>query len=440
MTLNADKYFIFIFMLVPIFLITGPAIPDLIISFCAIFFLFSFLIFKKDYVFLKDKFFFISIIFWLSIIFISFFAYNKPKSFQDSIIFFRLLIIPTIAYFLFFNSEEKIKRAITIIFVCVVFVLFDTIFQFINYSSEFGFEEDLFGFKSDWYGRLTGPFGDELVPGAYVSKFGLLGYLFFFFKKNIKYKNYFEVFYLSSIGMVCFASGERMSLATFFFALFFLLIFLKNKRLILFFSIILSIMLIILCIKTHPFYNDYKIISSTHYHQGLTVEKYFECGKNDEEKCKKIINLQPSFIEVLKNFSSSAYGEIYKVGLNMFKDNPLTGVGISNYQIACINITKYSNLMVNYDCASHPHNTYIQWLSEGGFITFVSFILFIATIFYFLIKGNNQNIFNYIGIACIIILFWPIMSTGSLIKNWNGVLNFYIIGLCVSINRVKIFS
>ena len=52
MTLNADKYFIFIFMLVPIFLITGPAIPDLIISFCAIFFLFSFLIFKKDYVFL----------------------------------------------------------------------------------------------------------------------------------------------------------------------------------------------------------------------------------------------------------------------------------------------------------------------------------------------------------------------------------------------------
>ena len=35
-----------------------------------------------------------------------------------------------------------------------------------------------FDLSSDWYGRLTGPFGNELVPGAYVSKFGLLGYLF----------------------------------------------------------------------------------------------------------------------------------------------------------------------------------------------------------------------------------------------------------------------
>ena len=122
----------------------------------------------------------------------------------------------------------------------------------------------------------------------------------------------------------------------------------------------------------------------------------------------------------------------------MFKDNPFTGVGISNYQISCMSITKYSNLMVNYDCASHPHNTYIQWLSEGGFTTFVSFILLLTTILYFLIKGNNQNIFNYISITCMIILFWPIMSTGSLIKNWNGVLTFYIIGLCISLNRVKI--
>ena len=98
----SNNFFIFIFMLVPVFLITGPALPDIIISFCAIYFLFTFMILKKDYKFLKDKFFLISIIFWFSIIFISFFAFNKTKSFQDSIIFFRLLIIPTIGYFFFF--------------------------------------------------------------------------------------------------------------------------------------------------------------------------------------------------------------------------------------------------------------------------------------------------------------------------------------------------
>ena len=434
----SNNFFIFIFMLVPVFLITGPALPDIVISFCAIYFLFTFMILKKDYEFLKDKFFLISIIFWFSIIFISFFAFNKTKSFQDSIIFFRLLIIPTICCYLFFNSKEKIKKVITVIFGCVIFILIDTLFQYINYSSEFGFQKDLFGFKSEWYGRLTGPFGNELVPGAYLSKFGLLGYLFFFFIKNIKYQNILEVLYLSMIGLVCFASGERMALATYFLALFFLLIFLKNKRLIFLSSISLSIILIIISIKFHPFYNDYEIISSTHYHQGLTIEKYFDCGENKLEKCVKIINLQPNFIEILKNFSSSAYGEIYMVGLNMFKDNPLTGVGIGNYQTSCMNITKYNSLMVHYDCASHPHNTYIQWLSEGGFITFFSFILLLNTILYFLIKGSNQNIFKYISIACIIILFWPIMSTGSLIKNWNGILTFYIIGLCISLNRVKI--
>ena len=433
-----NNFFLLVFMLVPILLITGPALPDISITLCALFFLFNFIILKKDYNFLKDNFFLVSIIFWFSIIFISFFAFDKVRSFQDSIIFIRLLILPTIGYFLFFNTEEKIKKTIIIIFICVLFVLIDTLFQFLNYSSETGFQNDILGFSSNWYGRLTGPFRNELVPGAYVSKFGLLGYLFFLFIKKTKYIYLLEIFYLSLIGLVCFASGERMALATYFLALFFLLIFIKNKRFIFFSSISISIILIAITVTFHPFYNDYKVINSTHLHQGLTIEKYFDCPQDTLKKCNKIINLQPSFIKVLQNFSSSAYGEIYKVGLSMFLDNPITGVGISNYQTSCNNISKYKNLMINYDCASHPHNLYIQWLSEGGIITFASFLFLLFSILYFIFFGCNNNIFKFISIACILILFWPIMSTGSLIKNWNGVLTFYIIAICLSLNRIKI--
>jgi hypothetical protein len=433
-----NNFFLLIFMFVPVLLITGPALPDISITFCALFFLFNFIILKKDHNFFKDNFFLVSIIFWFSIIFISFFAFDKTRSFQDSLIFIRLLIIPTIGYFLFCDNENKIKKIITVIFICVVFVLIDTLFQFFNYNSEIGFQNDMLGFTSNWYGRLTGPFGDELVPGAYVSKFGLLGYLFFLFIKKKKYLNFIEIAYLSLIGLVCFASGERMALATYFLALFFLLIFLKNKRFIFFSSISLSIFLIVIVIIFHPFYNDYKVINSTHLHQGLTIEKYFDCPEDSLKKCNKIIKLQPSFIKVLENFSSSAYGEIYKVGLSMFLDNPITGIGLSNYQNSCLNISKYKDMMVNYDCASHPHNLYIQWLSEGGIITFFSFLVLLFSILYFLIYGCNNNIFKYISIACILILFWPIMSTGSLIKNWNGILTFYIIGICISLNRIKI--
>ena len=132
----ANKFFLVIFMLVPVLLITGPALPDISITLCALFFLFNFIILKKDYNFLKDYFFLVSVVFWLSIIFISFFAFDKTQSFQDSIIFIRLLILPTIGYFLFFNNENKLTKIITIIFLCVVFVLIDTLFQFFNYSCE----------------------------------------------------------------------------------------------------------------------------------------------------------------------------------------------------------------------------------------------------------------------------------------------------------------
>ncbi len=433
-----SNFILLIFMLVPVFLITGPALPDIAITFSVIFFLYNFIVIKKDYVFFTDRFFQITIIFWTSIIFISFFAYDKSNSIQDSLIFIRILSIPTIAYFFFLNDEKKLKTIISIIFFCVVFVLIDTLFQYLNYTSEFGFGRDLLGFKSEWYGRLTGPFKNELIPGAYLAKFSLLGYLFFFFYQNIKYKNFYEIFYLGLVGLVCFASGERMSLATFFLAMLFLLIFLKSKRLIIILAIFFSVSLIIISIKFHPFYNDYEILSSTHYHQGLVVEKYYECNNNNEGKCTKIIELQPNFIKVIKNFNSSAYGEIYHVALKMFMDNPITGIGISNYEDLCLSENKYRNIMKNYNCASHPHNLYLQWLSEGGLITFLLFMLLIINIIYLLVKTNNSEVIKYISIASIIILFWPIMSTGSLIKNWNGITTFYIVGLCISLCRVKI--
>lgn len=265
---NFDKILTFFFILIPIFLITGPAIPDIIISLCGIYFLFSFIILKKKYNFLKDKIFIFSILFWLSILFISVFAYNKITSFQDSIIFLRFLIIPTIGFFLFLNTHKKIYFCIIIIFFTVCFVAIDSLYQFINYQSETGFGKDLLGFKTDWYGRLTGPFGDELVPGAYLSKFSLLGYIFFLFIKNFKYKNILEISYLSIIGLICFGSGERMALATYFMAIIFLMIFLKDKRFVFISAFIISIFLIFITVKNHSFYNDYKIIKSTHLHQG----------------------------------------------------------------------------------------------------------------------------------------------------------------------------
>ena len=61
--LSTDKIFSIFFTLVPFLLITGPALPDITITLCAIYFLITFIFINKNYDFIKDKFFLVSIFF-----------------------------------------------------------------------------------------------------------------------------------------------------------------------------------------------------------------------------------------------------------------------------------------------------------------------------------------------------------------------------------------
>ena len=53
------------------------------------------------------------------------------------------------------------------------------------------------------------------------------------------------------------------------------------------------------------------------------------------------------------------------------------------------------------------------------------------------IISNLNFVPSKIGFISLIVLFWPIMSTGSLLKNWMGVSTFYIVGVCLSFIRLK---
>ena len=434
---QCERLISYLFILIPFFLITGPAIPDIIISIGGLFGIFYFL-YLKDYEYLiKINFFKITIIFWISLIFISLFSFNKTNSFQDSIIFIRFLLIPIFFYFLFIKNGKIFERLLFIIFILVVFVCIDTLYQFFNYTSDNGFGEDLLGFKSNWYGRLTGPFKDELIPGSYVSKLGLVGFAFLISIKKYENKIILKEVYLSLILLVCYISGERMAFATFALGLIILFLFLDEYRKSIFLSIVVGVILIILVTYLHPFYNDFKVIESTQYHQGLKIEKSFECENGNGKLCSKIVQVQPSFLEIIKNFKTTSYGEIYLLSYKMFKDNLITGIGINNFEYLCNTIDTYKKLMVNYNCASHPHNIYIQWLAEGGLIVFGTFIFYLIFLISFIINSNAEKKYKIISLVIILIMFWPIMSTGSLVKNWYGVTTFFIIGLCISIDKFK---
>ena len=78
---------------------------------------------------------------------------------------------------------------------------------------------------------------------------------------------------------------------------------------------------------------------------------------------------------------------IYKSGLQVFKNNIWFGVGNKNYRIETCNTlaSEGSSLRLRYEdkdftdywCTTHPHQIYIEFLSEHGLLgTLIVFFYF----------------------------------------------------------------
>ena len=100
MTLNPRVFSLFLLYLLPISLITGPAIPDISITLIGILFLINIFI-KKDFDFIREFWVKTGLLFWIILLILSFFSKNIFQSFIESFIFLRyLLLIIAIIYVL----------------------------------------------------------------------------------------------------------------------------------------------------------------------------------------------------------------------------------------------------------------------------------------------------------------------------------------------------
>ena len=120
----------------------------------------------------------------------------------------------------------------------------------------------------------------------------------------------------------------------------------------------------------------------------------------------------------------------------MYRTNYIFGIGLNNFTEICRS-EEFVNNLQNIGCVTHPHNFYLQWLIETGPLGLILFIIMIIYLFRHIKKNDDYNS-KLISIITLIIIFWPIMSTGSLVKNWMGVSTFFCIGLAVSINKLKL--
>ena len=75
----------------------------------------------------------------------------------------------------------------------------------------------------------------------------------------------------------------------------------------------------------------------------------------------KLLRPSLAFLKVIKNFNNSVYFAIYNSAVKMWLDNPLTGVGLNNFEIVCENMNEYKSNTKNYGNSTHPHNFYLQF-------------------------------------------------------------------------------
>ena len=393
----------------PILIISGPLLPELSL----IFIIFSFLMItnneeKKKY--FKNFFFKIFITFVLLIILTSIFN-QSSTSFWKSIAYIRFgLFYIAVQYFVEKNNNI-FKYIFYFLGLILIFLFLDSILQFLTHSN-------LFGMVAIDHPRVSSIFGEEQILGSYVVRF-LPFFLAAYFILNLKtYRtNFFMLLVFVSSIVVLIISGERMALFYGLFVIFFTFIFLVKKNfttILLFLTILFSSVLVI------TFNEDLKkrIVNQTLNEFGLTENK---------EHINDYAVEKPFFKDVY--LVSAAHQSYFKTAFNMFSDKPLTGHGIKSFRKYCSDVKFQANVE---SCATHPHNIYLEILSETGFFTFsivLSLFLYLSyNLLLFLLKKRSFNKHELSLICCFMISLWPLATTGSFFNNWLSMIFFYPLG------------
>ena len=154
-----------------------------------------------------------------------------------------------------------------------------------------------------------------------------------------------------------------------------------------------------------------------------------------------------STIEIIADLGESHYGKIWLSSLRMAKFHPFFGVGLKNFRTACPN-GMYGEVIdspdgplykeaygPNYEpalrCSLHPHNFYLEWLTEAGGIGLLGFLGLIGLwMRHFVVRADNwRREPAAVGtVVAVLVFLWPFVSTMSFFTNWHGALFWFILG------------
>ena len=132
------------------------------------------------------------------------------------------------------------------------------------------------------------------------------------------------------------------------------------------------------------------------------------------------------------NYMSEEHEKLLMSGIEIFRENPMTGSGIKTYHRYCKNLKEKKSLDIK--CSSHPHNTYVQILSDIGLfgaitVIFVFIYILIISFKILLIKNPSNLLKSYFILNLgIMINLMPFIPSGSFFNNWINIMIYYPIG------------
>ena len=408
---------IILFSILPISIILGSGISLLNIVLFSLCFIFVY--FSKNNIKINDfRPVLLLIILNLYLIFNSLISIDITSGAYRNFGFTRFILFFLIVNYLFFINEKNsnILKIWTIVF---FIVLVDVYIERFTGSNIFGFGKlEIDGVPQPHADRVISFFRTEPIAGAFLCGFCfiVLGYILNFLKsqKILKIFGFFLIL-LTLVGVIL--TGERsnsLKALVGFFIFVSLIDYVKIRSKIL---ILLSVFIIF-----------FLTINTSDYVKHRFVDQFYNEIKTKDKR--------ESFLE------NSLYMKLYKSGIYVFKNNFWFGVGNKNYRVETCDVKK-SLIHKEYHCLTHPHQVYIEMLSEHGIIG----TMIILSIIFFLMFRIIRKIIdskNYIQAGCLAFLminFIPILPSGSFFNNFNITLFMINFSLMYAVNKeTNIFS
>ena len=374
-----------------------------------------------------------------------------------SVVFFRFFLMLIIVYFLSELGTLNLKY----FFISAAFASFivslDVIYQYI-----FGF--NIIGLQSFGH-HNSGFFGDELMAGGFIQNLSFFSIFFVVFMSKNK-KNLILILSTITIcvlGMGIMLSGNRMPFFSFFLGI--ILAFLLNNKLrkSMFAGFICLIILMQFVLSNDA---TMKIVYKSFYTNATTVLiSLVNFSKNDPKKSNKIeeefeIDQNRWEPDTPLGFDAfytyvSPQKRLVLTALETWKPNKIFGNGIKSFRIDCLRlallgpeINIHEEAIVhkkNFLCSNHPHNYYLEILTETGivgiFVTFMIALLFVVFILknLKLFKENNiENLILFAATISLILAVFPIKSTGSIFSTYTATYITLISSIILSYRKRKV--